>query len=882
MKRGFLNTQKAKQRVSEAVDAESARAEEPPHTKDKDAKRESAHPRTRAEYTDFNTINFHKLPNIIQQQADNEEHCVGYGKSRVVFRVWPRDPKGDTITVSPLRGKELSNGIDLWGATLYDFYWVLRAPDVKNYLTISTGSRLAKWMRQHGELIAEDELYSADKEDDPKEIPVVDIGELIRCYDVRVTLGIFNQFSNRKEVREKEKTGWSVLSYSDLEKATDGEDSTPPADDQSNSIGREKEEKAASAADEHSKENATASASFHDYMQEMPNINSPFHPDHYPSPYPFIPFTHETPVLQQRIPLHLLPQKLYVHDPWDKLTVEDSDSDHETQWPSKIANDGYILRTYSLSLSREGQEVASKARELAEIAEDEAAKKESVLHIFPTDKEGPTEEPLIEVVLPLRPRKRTQVEEAHLYLSPRAVGFGHHSIVHSVEWELPRDLFVEARLCKDCVEEDVRRQVQKLKDEGKWEALFKDPGEKTEETMQGSSGREPSQASGPKRTLGHVTIEEHQFPEVTGSYVLRPHWDSRPGGEKSTDGNDAPSSDEYHPADTASDAMTTEDAETDVKIDAVDGQDLEPAAKTEHEDVPDACMDVDDGQTCALESAPKEDKGKGKGKMKIDQDNSDEEKDLVESEDEQSEEYSEDETFILEPPRVIRTTSYSGPVLRIHTTVQWRNPWEEQCNHESSSFGSGPVPRTAIVGAVAKLSFKYDLHLAQEAKNYQSFPDHFFQHWNGYNVIPPIHDPIPVGALCPQFYGYYTPDNPTGDKYWGRCRYMSPILLLEYCGREIDPDDLCQDDKQECASLIIRFNCAGWLHGSFAARNIMWQQGKPTEWPIDRPHSSKSFRLIDFGRSEKRKGQPMGEEEVAFRLLNLLHREKGKCQTKKK
>ncbi|KAG2341521.1 hypothetical protein BDR05DRAFT_887971, partial [Suillus weaverae] len=68
------------------------------------------------------------------------------GKNRVLFRVWPRDPKGKTITASSLRGKEAANGIDLWGATLYDFYYVLRAPDVKNYLTISTGSRLAKWM----------------------------------------------------------------------------------------------------------------------------------------------------------------------------------------------------------------------------------------------------------------------------------------------------------------------------------------------------------------------------------------------------------------------------------------------------------------------------------------------------------------------------------------------------------------------------------------------------------------------------------------------------------------------------------------------------------------------------------------------------------------
>ncbi|KAG2343528.1 hypothetical protein BDR05DRAFT_963117, partial [Suillus weaverae] len=35
-----------------------------------------------------------------------------------------------SITASSLRGKEAANRIDLWGATLYDFYYVLRAPDV--------------------------------------------------------------------------------------------------------------------------------------------------------------------------------------------------------------------------------------------------------------------------------------------------------------------------------------------------------------------------------------------------------------------------------------------------------------------------------------------------------------------------------------------------------------------------------------------------------------------------------------------------------------------------------------------------------------------------------------------------------------------------------
>ncbi|KAG2121545.1 hypothetical protein BD769DRAFT_1361211 [Suillus cothurnatus] len=224
--------------------------------------------------------------------------------------------------------------------------------------------------------------------------------------------------------------------------------------------------------------------------------------------------------------------------------------------------------------------------------------------------------------------------------------------------------------------------------------------------------------------------------------------------------------------------------------------------------------------------------------------------------------------FTIEPPRVVRIASYSGPALRIHTSVKWRAPWD-LCGHDGSS--SGTVPRTATVTVVAKLSIEHDHHLAREANNYQSFPDHFFQHWNGYNVMPPLHDPVPVGALCPQFYGYYTPDDPTDGT--SRPNYLSPILLLEYCGREIDPDELCIDDKQECASLVFRFHHAGWLHESFAARNILWQQGKPTEWPIQRPYSTKSFRLIDFGRSRKLDNSltRASEEDTALRLLHLLH-----------
>ncbi|KAF9233295.1 hypothetical protein BU15DRAFT_54086, partial [Melanogaster broomeanus] len=152
-----------------------------------------------------------------------------------------------------------------------------------------------------------------------------------------------------------------------------------------------------------------------------------------------------------------------------------------------------------------------------------------------------------------------------------------------------------------------------------------------------------------------------------------------------------------------------------------------------------------------------------------------------------------------------------------------------------------------------------DRHLAREAQNYQKFPEHFFQNYNGYNIVPPIHDPVPVHALVPQFYGYYTP-GPGSEVPTVMMRlYLSPILLLELCGSPIEPDNLPIDDQQECTSLFLRLHEDGWLHESVAARNILAQQGGPTELPIARACTRKqlSYRLIDFGRSRACERQRM-------------------------
>ena len=113
------------------------------------------------------------------------------------------------------------------------------------------------------------------------------------------------------------------------------------------------------------------------------------------------------------------------------------------------------------------------------------------------------------------------------------------------------------------------------------------------------------------------------------------------------------------------------------------------------------------------------------------------------------------------------------------------------CQH----MDKGPVPATARVSVIAKLALnsssgEHERHLRLESSNYQRFPMSFFQHFNGYNIIAPIHEPTPVGAVAPQFYGFYEPEESVGQK-----NFLSPILLMEHCGSQVDVDNLGYDDK---------------------------------------------------------------------------------------
>lgn len=110
-------------------------------------------------------------------------------KTRFIFRHWPRDPNGEVISTIP-GGKYTPNDLP-WGATLWDFYSVLRIPSVPGFVSFTTGSRLAATMRQFKELEhAKYELDWADEEADPVQLRPADIAELIEGYEARVRMGL--------------------------------------------------------------------------------------------------------------------------------------------------------------------------------------------------------------------------------------------------------------------------------------------------------------------------------------------------------------------------------------------------------------------------------------------------------------------------------------------------------------------------------------------------------------------------------------------------------------------------------------------------------------------------------------------------------------------
>ncbi|KAK7030824.1 hypothetical protein VNI00_013932 [Paramarasmius palmivorus] len=326
-------------------------------------------------------------------------------RRRTIFRFWPRDPNGAVIRCTP-KGNVAPNSGSLWGATLYDFYHTNRIPDVTCSVTKTTGNKLMQWCKENSELEwAKDEIAWAEREALPKKIQGPNLAEVhTAMVDMRVP-----------------QTNWAKAI---IEKKKDNDDKV--------------------------------------------NHHTPFHPSSYPPPYPIPPFSCPVPNLEETVPLHLLPQKLIVHDPHSVLGATNPRPDYADRertasgkwvdmWPydssSPTEPQGYRTRIYNLDVSEAAEAKIDEARSQTTSA-DTRNQPETAMYIFPSTASGPTATPLIRVTVPSRPPKPTHTPEAHLYMTKhKKKGEGHHSYVYDVEWEVPRWWFVDPVICMDCVEE---------------------------------------------------------------------------------------------------------------------------------------------------------------------------------------------------------------------------------------------------------------------------------------------------------------------------------------------------------------------------------------------------------------------------------------------
>ncbi|KAL4253255.1 hypothetical protein ABKN59_004756 [Abortiporus biennis] len=165
--------------------------------------------------------------------------------------------------------------------------------------------------------------------------------------------------------------------------------------------------------------------------------------------------------------------------------------------------------------------------------------------------------------------------------------------------------------------------------------------------------------------------------------------------------------------------------------------------------------------------------------------------------------------------------------------------------------------------------------LENEGKIYSEFDTSLMEDWCGYNLVTPVKYPVPVGPVVPKFYGYYVTEDVATDAVSESTEKedaqsgvesdseidseteqaaphhypLSPILLMEECGKPVEPHKFSLDDRSECYSLMCRLHYSMFVQNSFFIRNIVVQPGPLTVPPEERSSKTPSFRIIDFGRA---------------------------------
>ncbi|KAL0576599.1 hypothetical protein V5O48_005392 [Marasmius crinis-equi] len=825
-------------------------------------------------------------PNSTERIGPITKSTYDHGYRRV-FSGWPRDPDGQVYSLPWSEGKRPPTATHTWGATLYDFYRVNTLASYPGVVTWTCGNRLATFCRANGELdYAKDELEWADNERDPWKREAADIALIhhIEC-DYLVQSTYMNMFINR-----------------------------------------------------------------HFCPTEFSRI--PFHPSSYPYPWPVQPFSSPTPRLETTIPLHLLPEKLVVHDPYNLLSgrtrqwtqyKDDENLDEISHWPFAFAPSGpkdYQPQIYKLKLTSSTVDKIKKTRKAIQ-GSNPTVPAAILTNIFPSKEPGETREPVFQIHVPAPPPPPTHTPEAHLYLTQhphRRKGTGHHSIVYEAEWEAPREWFVSPRICMGCImEKALEFRDQWAAEEGNG----KDSGMSDTKKMAGFKFAPDRDWMMPISRDAKIT----QSSEETKVWEDTPRFDSSAHSIL----------DERYPVVGNVHVETETQVRQKIVIRAIDEEvkqrENEKLALEKRGDKPDPwegarhCPHCFEHQVPLLETCPcqkgkkaeanKEEakndglnktdaKGKGKAreapveeaegpKKDTRREGKDRSATVEDAPDRESEEeIPSRKSFGLDDgeqsgpkPEITTTTTiqYEGSMRLVYiSSVPWLHPGVPTCHKHGLRYSysiakpkdvdeSGSptgdskqspkpspllpiplvpspfhpdcrLPPTMRAVVTAKISRPGDDHLSEEGVNYQKFPQSFSEHWGGYTIVHPIPDPVPCGALVPAFYGYYVRDEKAnaqdGDGEEAK-EYFSPLLLLEDCGVPINPNEMSQDDRQECIGLLSRFHYHGWVHGSFSPRNILVRKGDHEDYPPYRNEEDRRYRLIDFGRSECRDDDPTHE-----------------------
>ncbi|KAK7032438.1 hypothetical protein VNI00_012996 [Paramarasmius palmivorus] len=816
-----------------------------------------------------------------EARKDTRGHLVSTNTQirRCVFRFWPRDPRGTIYRGPPVgKFKHAPNATELWGASLFDFYHTYRVPALVNAVTTTTGSRMLAWCKMVGELdAAKEEISWAEKEPEPRKIEPADVVEIHRhMIDFKLPCTRYG-----KAVIEQAKS----RGYVD---------------------------------------------------NNVEHWRTPFHPSSYPPSFPAPPFSCPNPRLETTIPLHLLPQKLIVHDPHNVLhgkRFSPKPDPNADPWPRET-DTSYPKHTYTLQLTTQTRTKVTQTRSHSSLSQTPST--ENVLYIYPSTTEGPTHTPLIRIIVPARPPRPLCTPEAHLFLSEhKQKGQGHHSLVYEAEWEIPRNLFPseDPKICYACVEakaKEIWMNQNPNEETSEWRRGDKDPDTLRVELTRLSVSDDvvlPPEADGDddEKLEEYIRELEAQLdpevlasvdstkdstptpaPSATGDYI-----DPKPSRIESCglplegcktwgtvsrrdencgsiwiDSNARPVRKKVEPEIKSLNDLGLKKDELDEKKEWAYGSDVTEEMKAVFEKDRVAALGLAREQKEERErERRRKEKGKGKAKESDNIAHNEDVKMAPPPVSEESKSEDEDEHYYL-----TQTIFYSGIVRTINiSSVPWILPGDPPCpvsGHGTKHLytpsldphkpfipnatpnprqfddlfsSSARLPPTMKVTISAKISIPRDGHLAQEARNYQSFPESFQEHWSGLNIAYPLHEPTPCGAIVPGFYGFYRKEaesvggevkneevkkvkeearkKESGQRGRGRGRgraraanvrlrhipgltrgggpgsgseskaeeeeetpkpepaYFSDILLLEDCGDPIDPEELSLDDR---------------------------------------------------------------------------------------